>query len=119
MAKTHTSNIITPLLDFCIAILTMNAAEVSPGKEIFRVASIILALVRVSAPALLPFTNPHSCPNKNTMIDDKYVVQVSEYCFNACEALNRMIQGRNLDDLSESERTATEDMERCIGYLLS
>ena len=119
MTKTRTNNIITPLLDFCTAVLTMNAAEVSPGTEIFRVASIILALVQVSTPALLPFTNSHSCPNKDTMIDDKYVVQVSEYCFNACEALNRMIQGRNLDDLSESERIAMEDMERCVGYLLS
>ena len=119
MTKTHTNNIITPLLDFCIAILTMNAAGVSPGTEIFRVASTILALVRVSTPELLPFTNSHSCSKKDTMIDDKYVVQVSEYCFNACEALNRKIQGRNLDDLSESERIAMEDMERCVDRLLS
>jgi len=119
MTKPHTYNIIIPLLDFCIAILTMNAAEVSPGKEVFRVASVILTLVRVSTLALRLFTNSYSCPNKDTMVDDKYVVQVSEYCFNACEALSRMIQGRNLGDFSGPERIAMEDMERCVGYLLS
>lgn len=50
MTKTHTNDIIISLFGFCVAILTMSAAEVPPGKEVFRIVSIILVLVRVSTP---------------------------------------------------------------------
>jgi len=48
------------------------------------------------------------------MIDNKDSVQLSESCFNICEALNTAIQGENTDDLDESVRVALEVSERCV-----
>ena len=48
------------------------------------------------------------------MIDDEGSVQLSEYCFGICEALETAIQGENADDLNGFVRTAFEDLERCV-----
>ena len=53
------------------------------------------------------------------MTDDKYVVQLSEYCFNVCETLKNTIKGKNLSDLSEPEKIVVDDLERCVDYFLS
>ena len=45
------------LLDDRIDILDKNAAGSSPPKEVFRTVAAILALVRVSSPALTPSAN--------------------------------------------------------------
>ena len=41
-------------------------------------------------------------------------MELSEYCFNMCETLKTAIQGKDVDDLSESERMAFKELERCI-----
>ena len=51
------------------------------------------------------------------MIDNSDSVQLSEYCFSMCEALEPAIEGRNADDLDESVRRALEDLERCVDQL--
>lgn len=48
------------------------------------------------------------------MTDDEYVMELSEYCFNACEVLKDMLQGTNLVDLDESERVAMQNLGRCV-----
>ena len=48
------------------------------------------------------------------MVDDEDSIQLSEYCFNACEVLRTVVRGRNPDSLSESVRVALEDLERCV-----
>jgi hypothetical protein len=48
------------------------------------------------------------------MIDDEDSVQLSEYCFGVCEALETVIQGGSADDPSGFARTALEDLERCV-----
>ena len=49
------------------------------------------------------------------MIDDEDSVQLSEYCFNVCETLKNVTQGKNADDFDESgdEKTALENLKRC------
>ena len=49
------------------------------------------------------------------MVDDQDSVQLSEYCFNVCEVLKTVIQGKNTDDLDEPVRMALGEMERCVG----
>ena len=46
------------------------------------------------------------------MIDDEDSVQLSEYCFDVCEALKTVIQGKNADDINESVREVLEDLGR-------
>ena len=48
------------------------------------------------------------------MIDDNDSVQLSEYCFDVCEVLKGVVQGRNADGLTESVKVALEDLERCV-----
>lgn len=57
------------------------------------------------------------------MVDNNDSVQLSGYCFGACEVLKTVVQGRNTDDLSEYGRMELEDLERCVvspqAFLLS
>ena len=46
------------------------------------------------------------------MIDNEDYLQLSEYCFNVCEVLKTVIQGKDADDLNESVRETLEDLER-------
>jgi len=102
------------LLDDRIDVLNRNAAEDSPAKQIFKTVRTTLALVRVSTPTLLPHMDFHREPNQDKLIDDKDSVQLSESCFNACNALKTVVQGRNVDGLDDSVRIALKDLERCV-----
>jgi len=51
------------------------------------------------------------------MIDNRDSVQLSEYCFNVCEAVKVALEGKNADDLSESIEVALADLERCVDFL--
>jgi len=48
------------------------------------------------------------------MVDDNDSVQLSEYCFNACEVLKTAVQGKDVNSLDESVRVALEDLQRCV-----
>jgi len=104
------------LLDDRIDVLNRNAVEGSPAKQVFRTVSNTLALVRVSTRILRPPVNSHREPNQDKLIDDKDSVQLSEYCFDVCDVLKTAIQGRDVDGLDESVRTALEDLERCVNW---
>jgi len=104
-------------LDDRIDILDRNAVEVPPAKRIFRTASGILSLVRVSVSATLcsyAYCRSYRRPNKDKIIDSKDSVRLSEYCFSICEAVETVIQRNNTDDLDESVRVALEVSERCV-----
>ena len=45
---------------------------------------------------------------------NKDFVQLSDYCFNACEALKTTIEGRDPDHLDEYERVAVESLGRYV-----
>ena len=110
------NDITVSLLNFCIAVLDESAVEVSSGREIFGIVGTILALVRVCTHSKL-ICELQLMPNKDTMIDDRYIVHLSKYCFNVCETLKNMIQGRNRSDLNELEKMTLEDLERCVHCL--
>ena len=50
------------------------------------------------------------------MVVDDESVQLSDYCFNVCEALNSnaAIRKRNTGDLDHSTRMALEVLVRCV-----
>ena len=52
------------------------------------------------------------------MIDSKESVQLAEYSFYVCGALDTAIRGRDAEGLDESVRTAVEDSKRCVGSYL-
>jgi len=102
------------LLDDRIDTLDRNAVYASPAQQVFRTVSAILALTRVCILVLVPPTDSHWRPNKDKVVDNEDCMQLSEHCFDICMALEPAIQGRSADDLSESLRTAIEDLERCV-----
>jgi len=51
------------------------------------------------------------------MIDNKDCVQLCSYLCNVCLALKTATQGKDADDLSESERMGLKDLERCVDYI--
>lgn len=91
-----------------------SAVEASPAKQVFRTVGGILVLVRVSALILHPSMNSHRRPDQDKMMDDEDSVQLSKYCFDACEALKTVIQGKNADDINEPVREALEDLGRYV-----
>jgi hypothetical protein len=102
--RTRTAN--ASLFRDRINILNKNALEASPARQIFKTASAILALVRVSVlpPRPSADSRSHSWPNQDKKIDDAAFVQVSEYCFSVCKVLETTIQRRDADDIAGLER---------------
>jgi len=118
MMETQTQEV-KASLDDRIGILNRNTVEVTPAKQIFRTASGILALVRVSVSATLCsyiYSRTYRRPNKDKTIDNKDSVRLSEYCFSICEEVKTVIGGNNADGLNESVRIALEVSERCVRY---
>ena len=97
-----------------IDVLDKNTVEDSPANRIFKTASAILALVQVSAVAPLCslWTLTPTVTQQDKMIDSKDFVQLSESCFNVCEALDAQVRGKAAEDLDECVTTALEDLER-------
>lgn len=56
----------------------------------------------------------HWQPNKDKTIGNKDSVQLSEYCFDVCVALETSIKGKSVDDLGEPGSMALKDLERCV-----
>lgn len=48
------------------------------------------------------------------MITDKDSMELSDYCFNVCEALNTAIRAKKKGGLNESARVSLEDLARCV-----
>ena len=48
------------------------------------------------------------------MVADEDSLKLSEYCFNVCDVLKTAIQGKGVDDLNKSVRTALGGLERCV-----
>ena len=62
---------IRTFLDDKINTLNRNAVDTSPARQIFRTASAILALIRVSALALVSFVDSDWRPNQDTGLATK------------------------------------------------
>jgi len=100
-------------LDDRINILDGKVVDASPARQVFKTVSAILTLTRVSVLFFVPLIDSHRWVNQGKMIDNEDSVQLSEYCFNACVALETVIQGKGMDDLGGSVRTALKVLERC------
>lgn len=53
------------------------------------------------------------------MVDHNNCVRLSEYCFDACEALKNATRGKIGDDLDESEWAAMEDLRKYVDQFRS
>ena len=107
-------------MDDRISILDRNKAEGSPLKRIFGTVSSILAHVRVGPLTFHLPVDPrsHRLPHQDKTIADDDLVQLSNYSFNVCEALEVTIQEKKPGILSESVRTALNKLGMCVNRCL-
>ena len=108
---TRTRGVNTSILEDRMDILNRTAVEDSPAHEIFKTVGAILVLIKVSPCAFLSPCSFSLSLYQDRMIIDEEAVQLSEYCFNACETLKTAIPG---DYLNESVKTALDDLNRCV-----
>lgn len=79
----------------------------TPAKGVFGSVGILLTMIRVHC-------FPHSplmvysrlTPNQDSMVNKIDYVELGLACADACKALDRGVNGRPLDDLSETVREA-------------
>ena len=90
----------------------MDAVDASPAQPVSNTAGAILTLIQVSALVLHSSVVSHWLSNQNKAAGNKDSVQLSEYCFNICKALETTIQGRGVNDLEESVRMGLEELQR-------
>ena len=97
-----------------IDFLGIYAAEPSPAQQVFRTASAILTLIRVSALIFQLSVDSHWRPNQDKCkkIDNDDFLNLAEYCFNIFIVLEATIRGKSADDLNEPITMAIKDLER-------
>ena len=118
---TRTLEALASLLDDRIDILERDVTKYSPAKQIFGTISAILALTRVSSLALMHSwtLSPHRLLDQDRINGYKETVQLSDYCFDVCEALKATIQEETKDDLGEFAATAIGDVGRYLSCTLA
>ena len=110
------------LLDDRIDILKRDVAKYPPTKEVFEIVIAILALVQVStlhSVSIFLTLIPYRWPDQEKAVVHEESVQLSDYCFEVCEALKVTIQEENADHLSAFARMALQDVGRCVSPGLS
>ena len=118
---TRTLETLASLLDDRIDILERDVTKYPPAKQVFRTISAILALERVSALAPIHSwtLSSHRLLDQDRINGYKETVQLSDYCFDVCEALKATIKEENKDDLGEFATTALGDVGRYVSCTLA
>ena len=100
------------LLDAIIEIsnLVKEISSPTPAKAVFGTVSILLTMIRVhfSSPSVIYST---FSSDQDTMANKPDYVDLGLACANVCKALHRGMDGRELDDLSQSVRSAIEQLK--------
>ena len=81
--------------------LVKEASSITPATAAFGAVVALLTMIRVS---FLTFFD--GCPGltrcQDTMVNDQDYVELGLYCADICNALNRGMGGKKLNDLSQS-----------------
>lgn len=91
-------------LDTLIQILDVakDACGIPPAQAAFGITSALLTIIRVRPPLLWNYGLPLMTLIQDTMANKQDYVELGKTCANVCQALNRGLNGRQLDDLSQS-----------------
>ena len=106
----HQNNILSSLN---VVIETMNlvkeATSATPAKAVFGSVSIILTMIRVRFSYYPTICSWLTC-EQDSMSNQTDYVELGLACADVCEALNRGMNGKKLDDLSQSVRKAINQL---------
>ena len=96
-----------------VAIEAMNLAKeamsATPAKAVFGTVSILLTMIRVRFSPSPAVHSSLTC-EQDTMSNKTDYVELGLACADVCEALNRGMNGKKLDDLSQSVRIAIKQL---------
>ena len=88
-----------------VAIETMNlvkeVASITPAKAVFGSVSVLLTMIRVRSPSS-PTTHSRFICNQDSMINRNDYVELGLACADVCRALDWGINGRRVNELSQS-----------------
>ena len=95
------------------AIEAMNLAKevlsLTPAKAVFGTVSIVLTTIRVRFPSSPMIHSRPSCDQDSTANESDYV-ELGLTCANVCKTLHRGMDGKKLDNLSQSVLEAIEQL---------
>ena len=91
--------------------IAKEVASATPAKAVFGTVSALLTMIRVHS---LPFSVPHPrfTHNQDSMANKSDYVELGLACADVCKALERGLNGKELDDLSSSVREAIEQLTK-------
>ena len=92
-----------PTLDAIIQILNLakDTCDILPARAVFGAAIVLLTMIRVRFPPSRELK--HLVYRvQDTMVNDKDYVDLGMACADVCQALDRGLKGRRLDQLSQS-----------------
>ena len=84
--------------------LAKEVSSITPAKAVFGSVSVLLAMIRVRfSSAMRCFVLTH---NQDSMANELDYVELGLSCADICRALDRGMNGRRLDEFSQSVRDA-------------
>ena len=97
-----------------VAIEAMNLAKevasITPAKAVFGSVGVLLTMIRVrsssSATGCFVFTH-----RQDSMLNKRDYVELGLACTDVCKALDRGVNGRRVDELSQSVYEAIEQLK--------
>ena len=106
---------VRPLLNAAIEAMNL-AKEISsatPAKAIFGSVGVLLTMIMVRFESF-PMKHSRFTDNQDSMANKSDYVELGLTCADVCKALNRGMNGKKLDDLSQPVREAIEQLTRRV-----
>ena len=89
--------------------LAKEVSSITPAKAVFGSVGVLLTMIRVRFPPS-PMSHSKFTRNQDSMTNRTDYVELGLACADVCKALDRGMNGRKLDDLSQSVREAIEQL---------
>ena len=103
------------LLNTAIEVMNLakEASSMTPAKAICGTVSIILTMIRVRF-LLFPVLHPRHTCIQDSMANKTDYVDLGLACADVCGALDRGMNGKKLDDLSQPVREAVNQLKMWV-----
>ena len=91
------------LLNVAIEIINLakEVSSITPAKAVFGTVSVLLTMIRVRPHPSLAIHSRFTC-NQDSVVNKTDYVELGLACADVCRALDRGINGRSVDGLSQS-----------------
>ena len=101
------------LLDVAITAMDLarDVSSVTPAKAVFGSVSLLLTMIRARFFPTLVIYSRFTC-DQDSMANRTNYIELGLACADVCKALERGLNGKELDDLGQSVREAIDQLTR-------